>query len=569
MNHAPKIKRQHLHGDLDNIILTALRKEPARRYASVEDFSEDISRYLNGLPVKARPNTFFYRAAKFYARNKTASVIGVFLVLSLIAGIIATSWQAVVARRQRDRAEKRFEDVRKLSNSLLFEITPKIERLPGSTEAREIVVRRALEYLDSLSSESQNDLSLQSELASAYEAVGDVQGNPGKANLGDLQGGIESYRKAQAIRLNLAEKNPGDFETQRLLAANYNSIGDFRWWASDVEGALADYEKAVGIFEKLAAQNPDDLQINLDLLNAVLNKIKVISYNGRYEESIRQYGEVLQKAEKLEEKFPQNVELQRIKAHSLMRGGYDLSWQNRYDILNDYVKKSLAIYEPLLAANPNDARIRRDVYFAYFQAGGIYIEDDPQLSRRYLEKGVEIAKNTVARDELNYLAKHDLAQSYSKLGELAAYQKKYAEAADYLSRAEAILTDLTRAEPKHEGYKYSLANNYARLAAAQEGAGNIQSAIENFEKAVAEHEELYRGDTKNNMSIRAIAVAEQDLGRVYEKLRQPQKALDFYRKSVEMFTLLEQKNALGDYDRKNLEAVKKAVEKLEKTERKI
>jgi eukaryotic-like serine/threonine-protein kinase len=569
MNHAPKIKRQHLHGDLDNIILTALRKEPARRYASVEDFSEDISRYLNGLPVKARPNTFFYRTAKFYARNKTASVIGVFLVLSLIAGIIATSWQAVVARRQRDRAEKRFEDVRKLSNSLLFEITPKIERLPGSTEAREIVVRRALEYLDSLSSESQNDLSLQSELASAYEAVGDVQGNPGKANLGDLQGGIESYRKAQAIRLNLAEKNPDDFETQRRLAANYNSIGDFRWWASDVEGALADYEKAVGIFEKLAAQNPDDLQVNLDLLNAVLNKIKVISYNGRYEESIRQYGEVLQKAEKLEEKFPQNVELQRIKAHSLMRSGYDLSWQNRYDILNDYVKKSLAIYEPLLAANPNDARIRRDVYFAYFQAGGIYIEDDPQLSRRYLEKGVEIAKNTVARDELNYLAKHDLAQSYSKLGELAAYQKKYAEAADYLSRAEAILTDLTRAEPKHEGYKYSLANNYARLAAAQEGAGNIQSAIENFEKAVAEHEELYRGDTKNNMSIRAIAVAEQDLGRVYEKLRQPQKALDFYRKSVEMFTLLEQKNALGDYDRKNLEAVKKAVEKLEKTERKI
>jgi eukaryotic-like serine/threonine-protein kinase len=450
-----------------------------------------------------------------------------------------------------------------------FQFTAKIERLPGSTEAREIVVTRALEYLDSLSSESQNDLSLQSELASAYEAVGDVQGNPGKANLGDLQGGIESYRKAQAIRLNLADKNPDDFETQRLLAANYNSIGDFRWWASNVEGALADYEKAVGIFEKLAAQKSEDLQINLDLLNAILNRIKVISYNGSYEESIRQYAEVLQKAEKLEEKFPQNIELQRIKAHSLMRSGYDLSWQNRYDILNDYVKKSLAIYEPLLAANPNDARLRRDVYFAYFQAGGIYIEDDPQLSRRYLEKGVEIAKNTVERDGLNYLAKHDLAQSYSKLGELAAYQKKYAEAADYLSRAETILTDLTRAEPKHEGYKYSLANNYARLAAAQEGAGNIQSAIENFEKAVAEHEELYRGDTKNNMSIRAIAVAEQDLGRVYEKLRQPQKALDFYRKSVEMFTLLEQKNALGDYDRKNLEAVKKAVEKLEKTERKI
>ncbi len=195
------ISTSELKGDLDNIILMTLRKEPERRYASVEDLSNDISKYLNGLPVSARPNTFFYRASKFYARNKTASIVGLFLALSLILGIIATTWQAVIARQERDRAEKRFQDVRQLSNSLLFEITPKIERLEGSTEAREVLVKRALEYLDSLSGESNNDLSLQSELASAYEKVGDVQGNPAKANLGDLQGGIESLKKAQKIRL--------------------------------------------------------------------------------------------------------------------------------------------------------------------------------------------------------------------------------------------------------------------------------------------------------------------------------------------------------------------------------
>ena len=102
----PKSKIQNpklLRGDLDNIILTALRKEPERRYASVEDLSEDISRYLGGMPVRARPNTFFYRAAKFYSRNKTASVVGLFLALSLILGIIATSWQAIVARARSAR----------------------------------------------------------------------------------------------------------------------------------------------------------------------------------------------------------------------------------------------------------------------------------------------------------------------------------------------------------------------------------------------------------------------------------------------------------------------------------
>ncbi len=554
--------RNDIKGDLDNIVLKALRKEPERRYSSVEEFSEDISRYLRGVPVAARPNTIFYRASKFYARNRMASVAGILLALSLIVGIIATTWQSVVAREQRDRAEKRFNDVRKLSRSLLFEITPKIERLPGSTEAREIVVKTALEYLDSLSIESQSDLDLQSELASAYEAVGDVQGNPAKPNLGDLEGGIQSYGKAQAIRLALVESSSENLDALRQLAENYNSIGDFRWWASDIEGASRDFKNAEDIFEKLSDQRPGDIGIHIDGLNASLNRIKVISYNGLYDESIRQYGVVLQKVDELEQTFLKDPELERIRAHSLMRTAYDLSWQDKYELLGEFVKRSLAIYEPMLAANPNDARIRRDVYFAYFQAAGIYIENDPKRSRGYLAKALEIAQSTVRLDQLNYLAKHDLAQCYSKLGELDAFEKKYSNAVEHLRQAESILTDLTAAEPRHEGYRYSLANNFARMGAAWEGVGNLASAVESYEKAIAAHNELVRGDPNNNMSIRAIAVAQQDLGRINERLRQYEKARSFYQESVETFSSLEQKGAIGDYDRKNYDASVQAVRRL-------
>lgn len=554
--------RNDIKGDLDNIVLKALRKEPERRYSSVEEFSEDISRYLRGVPVAARPNTIFYRASKFYARNRMASVAGILLALSLIVGIIATTWQSVVAREQRDRAEKRFNDVRKLSRSLLFEITPKIERLAGSTEAREIVVKTALEYLDSLSIESQSDLDLQSELASAYEAVGDVQGNPAKPNLGDLEGGIQSYGKAQAIRLALVESSSENLDALRQLAENYNSIGDFRWWASDIEGASRDFKNAEDIFEKLSNQRPGDIGIHIDGLNASLNRIKVISYNGLYDESIRQYGVVLQKVDELEQTFQKDPELERIRAHSLMRTAYDLSWQDKYELLGEFVKQSLAIYEPMLAANPNDARIRRDVYFAYFQAAGIYIENDPKRSRGYLAKALEIAQSTVRLDQLNYLAKHDLAQCYSKLGELDAFEKKNSNAVEHLRQAESILTDLTAAEPRHEGYRYSLANNFARMGAAWEGVGNLASAVESYEKAIAAHNELVRGDPNNNMSIRAIAVAQQDLGRINERLRQYDKARSFYQKSVETFSSLEQKGAIGDYDRKNYDASVQAVRRL-------
>ncbi len=553
-----------LRGDLDNIILMALRKEPGRRYASVKDLSDDITKYLQGLPVSARPNTFFYRASKFYRRNQVASMVGILLALSLIFGIIATTWQAFVARQQRDRAEKRFEEVRKLSNSLLFEITPKIERLQGSTEAREILVSRALEYLDSLARESEGNLGLQSELASAYEKVGEVQGNPNKPNLGDLQGGNISFQKAHVIRLALAEKNPENLDYQRLLAANYNLLGDVQWWASEVEGSLVKYQKAIEIYQNLVSQNPKNLDLNLDLINSLHNQTKVISYNGSYHQSIKNYREMLKMMADLEARFPNNTEIQRLKGYTIIRLGYDLSWENEMASAGEEVKKSLAIYEPLLAANPNDTKIRRDLWFVYFQAGAIYIEANPPLSRQYLVKSAEIAKNTAENDKFDYLAKFNLAQSYSKLGEAFAIEKRFAEAISPLNQAKIILDEITTAEPKHQGYKYALANNYARLAAAQEGAGEFQKAIENYQKAIENHHEILQADATDNMPIRALAIASQDVGQVFEKTKNPEKALLAYQQSLEMFSLLEKKGALGNYDKKNFEASKKALERLQK-----
>src|SRR5262249_32825669 len=84
-----KLRRQ-LTGDLDNIVLLALRKEPARRYASVEQFSEDIRRHLAGLPVTATRDTIAYRSAKFMRRNRALVTASALVAILLLAGIIAT-----------------------------------------------------------------------------------------------------------------------------------------------------------------------------------------------------------------------------------------------------------------------------------------------------------------------------------------------------------------------------------------------------------------------------------------------------------------------------------------------
>src|SRR5262249_54237374 len=115
---SPEGVRRRLAGDLDNIILMALRREPARRYASAQEFSEDIRRHMEGLPVIARKDTLLYSTGKFVRRNKGAVIAAGLVFVSLLFGLVATTWQAHRANQQRIRAEQQ-----ELSNRRLLYAT--------------------------------------------------------------------------------------------------------------------------------------------------------------------------------------------------------------------------------------------------------------------------------------------------------------------------------------------------------------------------------------------------------------------------------------------------------------
>jgi serine/threonine-protein kinase len=107
------ISPSELRGDLANIVLKALRKEPPRRYQTVEQFSADIWRFVDGMPVLARPATLRYRASKFYGRNKVAVMAAILIVVSLFLGIAAALSQAKTAREQARIAEQERDAARR------------------------------------------------------------------------------------------------------------------------------------------------------------------------------------------------------------------------------------------------------------------------------------------------------------------------------------------------------------------------------------------------------------------------------------------------------------------------
>jgi len=256
--------------DVDNIVLMALRKDPARRYTSVDQFSEDIRRYLAGLPVSARSDTFAYHAAKFVQRNKAACIAAGFFLLALVAGIGATLYQERKAERQRVLAEKRFNEVRELAHSVVFKYHDAIARLPGSTQVRAMLVQDALDYLDRLSRDAGGDRSLQRELALAYLKVADVQGKAYSANVGDTAGAVISSRKAIALFESLVQTAPAsEVEARADLRDAYLGLGLTLAIGGDPKTREV-VEKAHAISEELARTHPENPDNRLKLARSLV-----------------------------------------------------------------------------------------------------------------------------------------------------------------------------------------------------------------------------------------------------------------------------------------------------------
>jgi non-specific serine/threonine protein kinase/serine/threonine-protein kinase len=160
---------------LDNIVLKALHKDRERRYLSVQEFSEDIRRHLQGLPVTARQDTFTYRAGKFIKRHKASVAMAALVVITLLSATVVTSWQAHIARREREKAERRFAEQRKLATSLMTEVQSSLNTAGYAVPTQRFLAQKSLEYLNKLASDAGNDPSFLGELSAAYVNVGYLQ----------------------------------------------------------------------------------------------------------------------------------------------------------------------------------------------------------------------------------------------------------------------------------------------------------------------------------------------------------------------------------------------------------
>ena len=477
--------QRRLSGDLDTIVLRALNKEPQRRYGSVEQFAEDIRRHLEGRPVTARRDSWNYRAGKFAIRHKLGVTASALVVTAVLGGVVATVREARIAASNERHAEQRFNDVRKLANSLMFEIHDSIVDLPGATPARKLIVQRSLEYLDGLSQEAAGDVSLQRELANAYERIGLVQGDPSGSNLGDITGAADSFAKALSIREKIARtksaQNPAD---TLALAESYREMCAIKArYLGNIGAALEDCGKAVGQAEELERADPSNRLVQSELAKdyeSIGNVYGQGSTNGNAGDSfaaLDNHHKALTLVAGLAKASPGDLDLE--------------SWQGNLSILTaddlfeiGRVSQAVVLYQQSLQTLESLAKLsvkpsyRASLLLAYQRMGDmLLVAGHSEQSLPYYRKQLTMSTALAAADPKSMTFRTGVMASQATYGHALWRAGHVTEGLALLQLDLAEVADTKQQDSRSTGLDATLR---LWIAGAQEKQGDSNAALQNY-----------------------------------------------------------------------------------------
>ena len=503
-----RVLARRLRGDLDTIVSTAIRKESERRYASAAALSDDLGRYLEGRPILARPNTRLYIAGKLLRRHRVAAIAAVLILVSVVAGVVASLYQA-------RRAERRFQQVRTLANAFVFDVHDRIEGLPGSTEARKAIVQTALTYLENLRADAAGDPALTRELAAAYERIGSVSGNPNHRNLGDTKGSIAHYTRAEEMLAPLADR--GDAQAQRQLVSVYNGLAQVRRTQGDLKSAMTGYTRAQQMGERLLAAAPSDRGV-LDMLGQIYVDSSRAAYDQRdFATALRMAERVMQIAQRQVQLDPGNHASDLSSAHSSLGAAYAGAGRLREAV--EQYRLCVTLREQLVAEDPNQADYQRNLLIAYGHLGDMlgYNTDgnlgDTAGAAVMFEKAAALARVTVARDPADRRAVYDVVNATLRLGTVLADDRQYDGARKALEESDRLVTGLRAQDPANDRFGYLSIVVDRRLGEVLAAQGQTAAAVQRFERAHARAAALPRGPAGVNVRM-LLALLRVNLARL-------------------------------------------------------
>ena len=516
----PGLSRQikkDLVGDLDRIILMAMDPDPSRRYQSAQHFEEDLVRYLHGKPIAARKATTLYRLRKFVYRHKTAAVMTCATIVVVVCAILFDSWQS-------RRAARKVNQIETLADSTISDMTEKLQNSSASVETQAALFHAELQYLDQLRQSSGNEPHVLLKLVKAYERVGDLEGSPFGANLGDEEAALHSYQKALGAATEAHSRLPGD-ESTRALIEVYQRLARMEYSSETLktlQKAADHFQQSLPLAQAFWQQNPAD-PIRIGLLSANYSGLALVEeinrepdkalknlraalqilgsdlngdeehdltlarlhyFIGRTLSELGVQGEALVNlrrsvtiAEALVQKSPQSKQAKRrlyFAYHYTVKslGGEEMLNVGDFNQDQAVARKALAVAEEMTASDSKDEDARSILGFAYSGMGDAFRLTQPEMAGEWYRKSILLAKELTPPSE----AEHRIATLEESLAAVLVKKEQGAERLHLLQDANTLRQKLASTEPDLPMHRQNMMRSYCRLSEEELAMNDLAKA---------------------------------------------------------------------------------------------
>ena len=488
--------------DLENIVFMTLRQDPALRYSSVAQLSEDLDRYLDGLPVVARGHSLPYVAARFVQRHKATAAAIVLIAVTLVGGIITT-------RAAQQRAERRFRELQGLAHSVVFDYSDAIRGLAGSTPVQQRLVKDALTYLDGLAKEAAGDVSLRRDLVGAYSKISQVLGDPYHDNLGDTEAALVTARKATTLGEQLVKDDP-KVESLMALADAYDTQSNVLSSTANLPAIDEVTRRCLALYEQVSRLQPNDVEARLLVSQTYwalgdLYGAPGISNLGRSRQALEYYQRALATAREAEamQAVPEDNTRMRVFWSLDSLGLMELSLGHAAEA-HRYGSEALERITALSTAKPNSMRFLSARSLALDHIGrqllGAGRVDDALRSFREAESQARAASLS---DPQNVSYRRKLALV---LGYLSVALRRHSEPEAGLGKAQEaleIMKGLSTGDPANADFRSDVSLALRRLAEAHSDAQQPAAALLHASASV----ERYKAAPANDDSFVTLSAA--------------------------------------------------------------
>jgi tetratricopeptide (TPR) repeat protein len=525
-----------VRGELDWIVMKCLEKDRGRRYETANGLALDLQRYLADEPVQACPPSAWYRFRKFTRRNRAPVVAAALVLLSLVVGMIGTTWGLIQAEQERrgeerqrraaeanaeratqaqKRAQQGFAKAREAVEQYLKAVTddPDLKHKHDLHRLRKKLLNAAVAFYQWFTEQKPDEAAWEAERGRAYWRLAEVRGE-----LGESEAAQKDYERMLTIFAWLTAEFPATPEYSRDHAAGHNNLGNLLKDLGQWSAAERAFRRALEIQEKLVADFPAVPGYRVDLANSHHNLGYLLSDRGERAAGERAYRQALRIREKLVAEFPATPEYRDDLASVHNNLGNLLRRWGQLPAAERALRRAVGIRARLVADFPAVPRYRRQLADSSLNLGFVVRHrGQPEAAERACLRGLDLYRKLAADFPSVPQYRVGLASGHNDLGLLLTHLGEWSAAEQAFRRALEHREVLAAEFPAVPSHRLNLAGTYVNLGTVLRAQGETEASLPRFAKAISLLEALVKQEPRgvegrrflrNAHSSRAEALAQ-------------------------------------------------------------